>query len=65
MDDPMQVANQVLKIVKHKTVTAVSGKEIPVEAETVCIHGDGKFAVAFAKAIVNLLTSNNVNIKPH
>jgi UPF0271 protein len=52
-------------MVKHKTVTSISGKEIPVEADTVCIHGDGKFAVAFAKSIVNLLTSNHVSIKPH
>ena len=32
-------------------VKTVSGKEIMIVAETICIHGDGKHAVEFAKAI--------------
>lgn len=42
---------QVLQMIKEGTVTSVSGKKISIVAETVCIHGDGKHAVAFAKAI--------------
>ena len=38
-------------MIHKKTVTAVSGKIIPVVAETICIHGDGVHAVEFAKAI--------------
>jgi 5-oxoprolinase (ATP-hydrolysing) subunit A len=46
-----QVVNQVLQIIKNGTVTTLSGKEIPITAETVCIHGDGENAVNYAKAI--------------
>jgi 5-oxoprolinase (ATP-hydrolysing) subunit A len=42
---------QVLEMIKEGTVTSVSGKKIPIVAETICIHGDGKRAVEFAKAI--------------
>ena len=42
---------QVLKMVKEKTVTTVSGKTIPIEAETICIHGDNKNAVSFARRL--------------
>jgi 5-oxoprolinase (ATP-hydrolysing) subunit A len=42
---------QVLQMIKKGTVTTVSGKIIPIIAETICIHGDGKKAVEFAKAI--------------
>ncbi len=42
---------QVLQIVKKGTVKSVSGKEISIVADTVCIHGDGKNAVVFAKAL--------------
>ena len=42
---------QVLQMIKEGTVTTVSGKIISVAAETICIHGDGKNAVALAKAI--------------
>lgn len=42
---------QVLQMIKQGTVTTISGKIIQIFAETVCIHGDGKQAVEFAKAI--------------
>jgi UPF0271 protein len=63
ISDPQQAANQVLQMVQRGTVTTTSGKEIPVVAETICIHGDGKFALEFAKAIVSILTQNHVLIK--
>lgn len=46
-----RVVQQVSQIIKEGTVTSLSGKRIPVFAETVCIHGDGEHAVEFAKAI--------------
>jgi UPF0271 protein len=42
---------QVLQIINEHTVTTISGKTIPIVAQTVCIHGDGIHAVEFAKAI--------------
>lgn len=42
---------QVLQMIKEGTATTISGKEIPLIAETICIHGDGKHAVEFTKAI--------------
>ena len=42
---------QVLQMVREQTVTTVSGKTIPLIAETICIHGDGKYAVQFAKRL--------------
>lgn len=50
------VVQQVLQIVHSKTVTTVSGKTIPIVADTICIHGDGEHAVEFAKAIHTALT---------
>ena len=52
IDEALQ---QVLMMVKQQKVKTVSGKEIPIIAETICIHGDGKNAVEFAKAIRNTL----------
>ena len=42
---------RVIKMVKEGTVVSVDGKEIPVEADTVCLHGDGKQAVLFARRL--------------
>jgi UPF0271 protein len=42
---------QVLQMIREGAVTTVSGKIIPVLAETICIHSDGKHAAEFAEAI--------------
>lgn len=42
---------QVMKMVRENAVVTVSGNTIPMRAETICIHGDGSKAVAFAKMI--------------
>ncbi len=42
---------QVRQMVVDKKVTTVSGKCIPITADTICIHGDGKHALRFAKLI--------------
>lgn len=51
IDDVNNVVKQVLQMIKEGSVTTVAGKTIPVMADTICIHGDGKQAVDFAKAI--------------
>ena len=55
IEDEEQCIEQVWQMVHEGTVTTVSGKQIPIIAETICIHGDGKHAVQFAKAIFTKL----------
>ena len=54
--DADKMIQQVSQMINDGTVTTVSGKSIPIKAETICIHGDGKHAVEFAKAIHKLLS---------
>jgi UPF0271 protein len=58
-----EAAHQALQMVKEKIVTTVSGKKIPVEADTICLHGDGLHAVEFAKAIHQTLKLHDIEIK--
>jgi UPF0271 protein len=51
IEDVNKVVQQVLQMIKEGTVITVTGKVIPILSETICIHGDGKHAVEFAKAI--------------
>jgi 5-oxoprolinase (ATP-hydrolysing) subunit A len=55
IEDEEKAVEQVLQMVQKGTVITVSGNEIPIAAETVCIHGDGKNAVAFAKRLYDVL----------
>ena len=54
---------QVLQMIEQKSVTSVSGKAIPIKAETICIHGDGLHAVNFATYIYQTLQQKNIGIK--
>ena len=63
IEDEEQAIGQVIQMIKKGTVTATSGKEVPILAETICLHGDGKNAVAFASAINKRLIAENITIK--
>jgi UPF0271 protein len=58
-----RAVQQALQMIKEKTVTSVSGKTIPIIADTICIHGDGKHAVEFAKAINEAIKRENIEIR--
>lgn len=54
---------QVMRMVKEKTVISDRGNPVPIDAETICIHGDGAHAVQFAKDISESLKSSGIIIK--
>jgi 5-oxoprolinase (ATP-hydrolysing) subunit A len=45
------VIQQVIKFIKENKVTAATGENVFIKADTISIHGDGEHAVEFAKAI--------------
>ena len=56
IEDVQKAVDQVLQMLNEGTVTAVSGKTIPIVAQTICIHSDGIHAVEFARAIHDAIT---------
>ena len=61
--DTKTTVKQVIRMVKEKIVVSVSGKEVNIEADTICIHGDGAHALNFAKAVHEALVSEGILIK--
>jgi UPF0271 protein len=51
IDSTEQALQQALQMVIEGTVTCLDGEQIPITAETICVHGDGEHAVEFARAI--------------
>ena len=64
IEDTDRAIQQVLQMVKSSTVISTNKNEITVIADTVCIHGDGKQALSFAKAIHEALIKEGIQIKP-
>lgn len=61
--DPQEAAQQVISIVKNQCVYSYSGQEIPLKAQTICIHGDNHIALDILKAIDTALTENGIQKK--
>lgn len=62
IENETAAVQQVLQMIQQQTVQSISGKTIPIQAATICIHGDGKNAVAFAKNIHQQLTQHQITI---
>ncbi len=58
------VAERVLKMAHERKVTTITGKEIELEFDTVCVHGDTAGAVEHARKIVQALKQEGVEIVP-
>ena len=62
--DEGEAIARVIRMVKEGVVTAVTGKDIPIQADSVCVHGDGEKALLFVEKIRKVLTENDVQICP-
>lgn len=51
-------------MITEGVVKAQNGEDIPVQADTVCIHGDGAKALAFAEKIKKALVAHGVAVQP-
>jgi UPF0271 protein len=62
--DPDLAKKHVLNMVKNQAINCLSGKQIPCEIDSVCIHGDNKSSLATAKSIKDNLVNNGLILKP-
>ena len=60
--DPEKAKKHVLKMVKNQTLNCHSGKQIPCEIDSVCIHGDNISSLATAKSIKDNLIENGLKL---
>ncbi len=51
IDDRSAVLDRVEQMITEGSVTTVSGKRLPLQADTLCVHGDNTQAVALTRAI--------------
>lgn len=56
--DTKQSVAQVVRMVQEGKVLSQQGVDVSIQADTVCIHGDGAHALAFANEIRSELTRN-------
>ena len=62
--DPEIAKRHVIKMVENQALNCYSGKKIPCDIDSICVHGDGKSAVGTAKEIKNGLIKSGVTLRP-
>ena len=62
--DPETAKKHVIKMVENQALNCYSGKQIPCEIDSVCVHGDGQSAVSTAKEIKEGLINSGIILKP-
>ena len=61
--NPEEAKKHVLKMVQSQALNCHSGKQIPCEIDSVCIHGDNLSSLATAKSIRSNLVENGLELK--
>ena len=62
--DPEVAKKHVIKMVENQALNCYSGKQIPCEIDSICVHGDGESAVNTAKQIREGLIKSGVTLNP-
>jgi len=62
--DPEEAKKHVLTMVQEQALNCYSGKKIPCEIDSVCIHGDNISSLETAKSIKENLIENGLVLKP-
>lgn len=60
--DEDQALAQTLEMIQRGRVKSITGEWAAVHAQTVCIHGDGEHALAFARRLRREFEENNIKI---
>jgi UPF0271 protein len=61
-DERIAVA-QVLRMIREGVVRATDGTDVPIVADTVCLHGDGPNPVAFARLLRAELAAAGIEVR--
>lgn len=61
--DEKEAVKRVLRMIKERKVTSITGKDIDIVPDSVCVHGDNQKALLFAKKIRKALLKENITVE--
>ena len=64
LHDPKVVIARTVRMVREGVVESIEGDVVPVEADSICVHGDTPEAVAFVREISEALKESGIQLLP-
>ena len=64
IEDVQEALQQAMMFIERGKVLSVVGQTLEINADTVCLHGDGKQALALARLIRATLAEKNIAVRP-
>ena len=64
ISDEDLAVSRVIRMIRHGCVTTVTGRDIPIQADSVCVHGDGPKALLFVQKLHQALEEEEIQIRP-
>jgi len=62
--DVIEATQNIINMLNDKAILCYSGKRIPCQIDTICVHGDGENAVDIVRNIKNNLEKSGLIFKP-
>ncbi len=62
--DEKLAIQRVIRMVKEGKVETITGRDIAIQADSICVHGDNAKALAFVQQIHSALASEGIEIAP-
>jgi UPF0271 protein len=62
--DPQESLRSVKRMIEEQAIFSTSGKKVPCQIDSVCVHGDGPTAVTTARTVRNGLEASQIRIVP-
>lgn len=64
LHDPDEIADRATRMVVEGVLTSIDGRDVAVDADSVCLHGDSPGAVHAARAVRAALEAAGVTLRP-
>lgn len=63
LHDPEEIAERAVRLARDRTVVAIDGSELRIDAVTLCLHGDGADAASIARRVRDTLAAAGVRLQ--
>jgi len=62
--DPKEIGARIKQLMETGTITTIDGKNLELEFDSICVHGDTPGALEMIRTIRGILSDRNVAVKP-